>query len=88
MLKEFDGNVKDCKRGSKDFQVEPGKRERRKSRSHAFELSLGGEELRIAYLIFESPAHRATPTRGVNRMWFQSSKWIRNRQVPAYRWTM
>jgi hypothetical protein len=53
MLNEFYGNVKDCKRGSKDSQNEPGKKERRKSRSHAFELSLGGEELRIAYLVLE-----------------------------------
>lgn len=41
----------------------------------------------VEIIIFESPALRATPTRDVNQMRFQSSNLVRNRQIPANRWT-
>jgi len=46
-----------------------------------------GPEPAVEIIIFESPTHRATPTRDVNQMQFQSSNLIRNRQVPANGWT-
>jgi len=41
----------------------------------------------VEIIIFELLTHRATPTRDVNQMRFQSSNLIRNRQIPANGWT-
>ena len=41
----------------------------------------------VEIIIFESLTHRATPTRDVNQMQFQSSNLVRNRQIPVNGWT-